>query len=154
MTVDMDKVIDHLFKRLAGAYGDAWDRFVANVPIADVRTVWAHELSAFKDSLGRIAWALDNLPERFPNVIVFKRLCQAAPAQAGYEEVPAIEYSTPIDPEVQKVLINALRKPGSSDMKAWAKTLKSRMDAGEKLNTNQIRCTNNALRLNENEEQR
>lgn len=76
----MIKAIDRLFKRLSATYGAEWDRALGATPETDAKTVWAHELDQFKNSLHRIAWALENLPERCPNVIVFKNLCRAAPA--------------------------------------------------------------------------
>lgn len=82
----MHKAIDRLFHRLSATYGAAWDRSLGATPEVDVKTVWAHELSAFSGSLHRIAWALENLPERCPNVIEFKNLCRAAPSP----EAPAL----------------------------------------------------------------
>jgi len=76
----MIKAIDRLFKRLSATYGAEWERMLGATPETDAKTVWAHELDQFKNSLHRIAWALENLPERCPNVIVFKNLCRAAPA--------------------------------------------------------------------------
>ena len=135
----MDKIIDRLFKRLAATYGSEWDRSLSEIPISDTRTVWAHELQVFERSLGRIAWALENLPERCPNVIVFKRLCQSAPAQNGYVEG---------DPAIARMLIEAIQRPAKeSDIKNWARILKKRHEDGDKLNPNQIRCYKNALGL-------
>lgn len=39
--------IERVFLRLAATYGAAWDRALGQAPIGDVKTVWAHELSAF-----------------------------------------------------------------------------------------------------------
>lgn len=79
-------VIDRLFSRLAATYGSAWDRSIGQAPIADVKTAWAHELSGFASRLQDVAWALENLPERCPNVIEFRNLCRKAPAP----EVPRL----------------------------------------------------------------
>ena len=73
------EVIDRLFSRLNAVYGAAWDRQMGNAPLADVKSVWGHELAGFSDKLGMLAWALDNLPERCPNVIEFKHLARRAP---------------------------------------------------------------------------
>lgn len=75
-------VIDKLFKRLGATYGAAWTRQWADVPIGDVKSAWGDELAGYTNSwrgLDIIAHALDNLPERCPNVIEFKRLCRSAP---------------------------------------------------------------------------
>ena len=76
----MIKAIDRLFKRLSATYGAEWDRALGAAPEIDAKSVWAHELEQFKNNLHRVAWALENLPERCPNVIQFKNLCRAAPA--------------------------------------------------------------------------
>ncbi len=76
----MIRAIDRLFKRLSATYGAEWERMLGATPEIDAKSVWAHELEQFKNSLHRIAWALENLPERCPNVIVFKNICRAAPA--------------------------------------------------------------------------
>jgi hypothetical protein len=76
----MIKAIDRLFKRLSATYGAEWERSLGATPESDAKSVWAHELDQFKGSLHRIAWALENLPERCPNVIAFKNLCRTAPA--------------------------------------------------------------------------
>jgi len=76
----MIKAIDRLFKRLSATYGAEWERSLGATPEIDAKSVWAHELEQFKGSLHRIAWALENLPERCPNVIAFKNLCRTAPA--------------------------------------------------------------------------
>ncbi len=76
----MIKAIDRLFKRLSATYGAEWDRALGATPETDAKSVWAHELDQFKGSLHRVAWALENLPERCPNVIQFKNLCRQAPA--------------------------------------------------------------------------
>jgi hypothetical protein len=80
---DKPAPIDQLFKRLATTYGAAWERSIGQSPIADVKTTWAHELAGFlqnRATMQAIAWALDNLPEKCPNVIEFKHLCRRAPA--------------------------------------------------------------------------
>jgi len=76
----MIKAIDRLFKRLSATYGADWERSLGATPEIDAKSVWAHELEQFKGSLRRVAWALENLPERCPNVIAFKNLCRQAPA--------------------------------------------------------------------------
>lgn len=73
-------VIDRLFQRLAATYGASWDRSLGQAPIGDVKTAWAHELQGFSSQLEAIAWALENLPERCPNLIEFRNLARKAPA--------------------------------------------------------------------------
>lgn len=77
----MIRAVDRLFQRLGATYGAEWDRSIGATPINDSKTIWAHELDGFKTSLDRVAWALENLPERCPNAIQFKNLCRSAPSK-------------------------------------------------------------------------
>jgi hypothetical protein len=141
----MIKAIDRLFHRLGATYGADWDRALGQTPIADAKTVWAHELTPFKHSLHRIAWALENLPDRCPNVIVFKSLCKQAPAPAvpTLPEPPADKKR--VDEELAKLgNIRMADKPIYS-MKEWAYRLQARDKAGEPINLNQRRCYRAAL---------
>lgn len=143
----MIKAIDRLFHRLGATYGADWDRALGQTPIADAKTVWAHELAPFKNSLHRIAWALENLPDRCPNVIVFKSLCKQAPAPVvpTLPEPPADKKR--VDEEIAKLgHIRMAEKPAYS-MKAWAYRLQARDKAGEPLNMNQRRCYRAAIGL-------
>ena len=77
----MIRAVDRLFQRLGATYGADWERSLGAAPISDSKTIWAHELESFKGSLDRVAWALENLPERCPNAIQFKNLCRSAPSK-------------------------------------------------------------------------
>jgi hypothetical protein len=143
----MIKAIDRLFKRLSATYGASWDRSLGQTPVNDAKTVWAHELSGFKTSLYRVAWALENLPERCPNPIEFKHLCRAAPAL----EVEALP-EPKADParvaaELAKLGQALSVKPATPHgMKDWAHRLKARHESGIKLNAYQIACYRAALK--------
>jgi hypothetical protein len=88
------KAIDRIFARLAATYMAAWDRSLGAVPLSDIKTAWSYELGGFENRLQDIAWALDNLPEKPPNVIEFKKLCRLAPVT----ETPQLE-APKADPE-------------------------------------------------------
>lgn len=140
----MIKAIDRLFHRLGATYGADWDRALGQTPIADAKTVWAHELAPFKNSLHRIAWALENLPDRCPNVIVFKSLCKQAPAPVVpiLPEPPADKKR--VDEEMAKLgHIRMADKPAYS-MKEWIFRLKDKEAAGYKLNAFQKQCIGRA----------
>lgn len=143
----MIKAIDRLFQRLGATYGTSFERSLGDTPVMDSKSVWAHELSQFKNSLHRVAWALENLPERCPNVIEFKNLCRAAPAP----DVPLLEEPKADPARVAAELAKLGHKAGATvrapaSMKDWAYRLKDRHEAGHKLNLNQIRCMNEALK--------
>lgn len=139
-----DKAIDRLFQRLSATYGAAWVRQWTDVPMADVKAAWAHELATFAQSLHRIAWALENLPPKCPNAIEFKALCRQAPAP----ETPRLP-EPKADPERVKAELAKLgaRQPGElQDPKDWARRILARHEAGEKLNPTTLRFAREALR--------
>ncbi|GAB3188613.1 hypothetical protein [Hydrogenophaga aquatica] len=142
------KAIDRLFERLAATYGAQWTRQWADVPMADVKAAWAHELSTFAQSLHRIAWALENLPPKCPNVIEFKHLCRQAPSP----EAPRLP-EPKADPERVKRELAKLGdvrtqtvQTATTDHKAWAKRILARHEAGEKINPTSLRFAREALR--------
>lgn len=142
------EVIDRLFARLSAVYGVAWERQMGSAPLSDVKSAWAHELAGFADKLGMLAWVLDNLPERCPNVIEFKHLARRAPVpEAARLPEPkadparvAAELAS-LAPTVQ----SARSAAGSVDHKAWAKRLIARHDDGERLTPTSLRFARQAL---------
>ena len=143
------KAIDRLFERLAATYGAAWSRQWADVPMADVKAAWAHELLSFAASLHRIAWALENLPPRCPNVIEFKHLCRQAPAP----EAPRLP-EPKADPERIKRELAKLgesrtktEKTERTDNRQWAKRIVARHEAGESINPTSLRFAREALNI-------
>jgi hypothetical protein len=115
--------------------------------VAAVKTSWGHELDGYSQHLNPLAWALENLPERPPNVIEFRSLCRRAPST----EVPALP-----EPKADHARVKAemaklghIRKSAQAPvgMKEWAYTLQTRHTQGDRLNLNQVRCYRNALGL-------
>lgn len=140
------KAIDRLFERLAATYGAQWVRQWADVPMTDVKTAWGHELSGFASNLQALAWALENLPERCPNVIEFRNICRAAP------KPPAPQLPEPVaDP---KRLAGELAKLGEIlsrpieriDGRDWARSILARHESGERLNVTVLRFAKEAMR--------
>lgn len=143
----MVEVVNRLFSRLADTYGDDWYRSLGQTLVPAAKSAWMHELSIFENSLDRLAWALENLPERVPNCIVFKNLCRLAPVK----EVQALPEPA-ADPvrmaaELQKLgyIKTEHRAATPTTAKDWAHRLKVRHEAGEILNFNQVRCYTTAL---------
>jgi hypothetical protein len=118
--------IDRLFERLALTYGASWQYSLGAAPIMDIKSMWAHELAPFlqsRESMNRVVWALENLPERPPNAIQFKNLCRQAPAP----ETPMLP-SPPANPErvaaeLAKLAPILAQQSQSGDPKAWAKRI-------------------------------
>ena len=137
--------IDRLFQRLAASYGSQWSKQWQDVPMQDAKNAWAHELAAFDKSLNRVAWALENLPARCPNVIEFRNLCRQAPAP----EVPRLP-EPKADPErvaAELAKLAPMRQAVSTiDHKAWAKRLMDRHEQGDRLNPTTLRFAREALK--------
>jgi hypothetical protein len=142
------QAIDRLFTRLGATYGAQWDKALGSAPLGDVKTLWAHELSAYAGSLHRIAWALENLPPRCPNVIEFKQLCRQAPAP----DVPALP-EPKADPDRLKrelAKLADIKKIAVSDRvdhKSWAKKIVARYVAGDRINPTSLQFARDALRF-------
>ena len=144
------KAVDRLFERLAATYGAQWTRQWADVPIGDVKTTWAHELASFAGRLEALAWALENLPPKCPNVIEFKAVCRQAPRPPEPQLPEPKADPARLAAELAKLadVKKAARAAASTiDDKAWARKLIARRDAGEKLNPTRLRFAREALRL-------
>ena len=125
--------IDRLFDRLVVTYGRGFLSLYGGQDIATVKSSWAHELAGFEGRLEPIAWALENLPERCPNVIEFRRLCRSAPAPM----LPALPDSVADKARVDATLARLadikaqVLGPIPDNPRAWAINLQGRIDRGE-----------------------
>jgi hypothetical protein len=147
------KAIDRLFQRMGATYGAAWTRQWADVPINDVKSAWAHELAGFAGRLESIAWALENLPEKCPNVIEFKNHCRRAPMP----DAPKLP-EPKADPErvkaelaKLKIMVNTPQQTSAVDPKAWAKRIIARHDAGDRIKPATLRVALDSLRTRSNQ---
>lgn len=143
------KAVDRLFERMAATYTNAWVRQFDAVPLADVKTAWAHELAGFSGRLEAVAWALENLPDRCPNVIEFKRLCGNAPRPVEPRLPEPKADPERVANELSK-LKDALKAQApcahAIDPKGWAKAILARERSGELLNPTSLRFAREALR--------
>lgn len=144
-------VVDRLFTRLAATYGAAWDRSVGQAPIVDVKTAWGHELQGFSGQLAAMAWALENLPERCPNVIEFRNLCRRAPAA----DVPRLP-EPKADPqrvrdELEKLgdMRQAIRAQPRANT-AWAHAIVDRAKAGQRISPTVLTMARSVVNQNGN----
>jgi hypothetical protein len=116
------------------------------VPESDVKTAWAHELSGFENNLHALAWALENLPERCPNVIEFRNLARRAP-EAEKPRLPEPKADPArLKAELAKLSdIKAQVKNAPIDPKGWAKAILKRHKEGAKINITTLSMARCAL---------
>jgi hypothetical protein len=135
------KAIDRLFERLAATYGAAWTRQWADIPITDAKSAWAHELAGFNGQLEALAWALENLPEKCPNLIEFRNLCRRAPAP----ELPKLAEPKAAPERVRRELskLGQIKQKvlgiKTLDGKEWARRIIQRYKSGEVINQTSLR---------------
>ncbi|KQP36119.1 hypothetical protein [Pseudorhodoferax sp. Leaf274] len=144
------EIIDRLFHRLSGAYMSAWDRAIGNTPINDVKSAWAHELSEFgrsRESMTRIGWALDNLPDRPPSAPEFKRLCRQAPMVEELALPMPKADPKKVYAELSKLapIKAAMSAVTSSGNKEWAHRILASHDQGDKILPYTLKCAREAV---------
>jgi len=139
-------VIDRLFERLQLTYGRDFLSASEGTDINAMKSFWAHELAGFAENLHAIGKALESLPERVPNLIVFRNIC------LRYLPEPALGLPAPkADPAIIAAAMAALKPAeGGHGSKDWARALKKRDDAGDRIGLNRERCYKNALGLHPN----
>ena len=151
MSLRLDAV-DRLFDRLAATYGREWFGMWTGVDGAAVKALWSHELASYSERMDAIAWALENLPTKCPNSIEFKNLCRQAPRPDFAQlEAPRADPEV-VDAELAKLAQKSVKSASPDtrfDFKEWAKKLKARHEAGDRLNMIQIEAYQKALGLNE-----
>lgn len=142
------KAVDRIFSRLAATYGAAWERSMGSAPLGDVQAIWAHELAGFAGHLQSIAWALEHLPEVCPNVLVFKRLCRAAPR----EDAPALAAPVADPQRLREELarlsdVRRAQVAGPVERKGWARRIVARFLAGGGVSPTSLGMALGALHL-------
>lgn len=97
------KVIEALFNKMTVVYGSDWNKKWEGMPLHEIKGAWAAELSGF--TVEQVKHALENLPERPPNLIQFKALCQHAPV---YFDAPQLSYRPKVNEEKRAALLAAV----------------------------------------------
>ena len=140
------KAVERLFEKLQLTYGTEFTNKWGELNSMDLMTNWAFELAQFADNLNAIGWALQNLPDRCPNLIEFKNLCKQAPRPVTIALDALKAPVEVIDREISKMLAGLVKKPtDAGDHKGWARRLKERHEKGEHLSPYQINCYKTAL---------
>lgn len=134
--------VEKIFLKLTLTFGreftDRWDES----SLQAVKEDWAHELRGFQQNPAAIAYGLEHcIAGKPPTVQEFKSACYRKP-----DTTPLLP-SPVVDPVIAARVLEGLRESAKTkpSMKDWAYRLKSRHEAGDKLNRNQIACYQAAL---------
>lgn len=135
-------VIDRLFDRLSATYGRDFSSKWEGLDTNNIKTSWAHELGGYEKNLKAIAYALEHLPERAPNVIEFRNICTKAPAN----DAPMLERPK-ADPVIAKMIIDKLAaKPAQAVGRLdWAHAILKRLEGGAKISPTVVQMAKQAL---------
>jgi len=144
--------LDRLFKRLTDTYGNQFTNLYSGNDWNDVKTIWSDELEQFNDRLDAVAWALENLPERAPNIIQFKNLCKQAPRKIEAALSAPLPKADPerVKAELKKLGHNATGKKDADgiDHRAWAKKIINEHIGGLKVGRIRLTYARQALGIN------
>lgn len=143
------QAIDRLFERLATTYGRQFSGMYEGIDLNAVKLTWAHELAGYACSLRSIAWALDHLPERVPNVIAFRNLCRQAP-QASALRIGARTANTDTAmAELARLapVRAAMGSTAGAGNKEWARRIVAQHAAGKSVRPISLRLARQALHV-------
>ena len=110
-------VIERLFDRLIATYGSEFTNKYAG-DVNKVKSIWSYELQGFANNLNAIAYALENLPERAPNVIEFRNICSKAP-----EAMPKMVERPAADPAIVAMIKQGLKPVVKAERLDWARVI-------------------------------
>lgn len=131
--------VDALFDRLSIRYGSAWVSLWNGIDASLVKADWAAELAGFGGEA--IKHALDHLPpDRPPTVGQFRALCLNRPDATKALPPPAQ------DPEVAARALAAIKPSVARPALAWARELRKREMACERLSVTQRAMWREALK--------
>jgi hypothetical protein len=139
------EVIDRVFARLVATYGRDFSARWEGLDQNAVKSSWGHELGGYEKNLKAIAYALENLPERAPNVIEFRNICRRAPS------VQTLQLESPkFDKAIAEMVMNGTRKVLENspkvDHKAWVRKILDDAAAGMKKSPTVVQMAKNALK--------
>ena len=89
-----ESLVDLIFGKCALVYGRDFSGKWEGMNLAEVKADWIRELGGFLSRPTAVRYALEHLPpDRPPNVLQFRALCNAGPTEPAQE--PALIEQTP-----------------------------------------------------------
>ena len=151
MSPMLEHAVNTALQALAARYGSEWDAKWQQVDAKAVRTAWLQELTPFTHRLEAITWALSRLPDRCPNAMQFRRLCEQAPlVQRDMPEEPK-PVRGPTAQELQDLRALSARiaagglgaRPGTE----WAFAVLARHERGENVSSASVRIARDVVNV-------
>lgn len=140
--------VNRIFERLTLTYGSEFDARWSSFDeeeMIEVNLHWADELAAYKNAPHAITFALNNLPERAPNVIQFRNLCRQAPAIEPLRIEPPAADPARVAAVLEKIAPVMQQPRAQSNPKAWAHRLLERLQSGERINPTAAQMARTAI---------
>lgn len=118
--------VDRIFEKLTLVYGRDFIGRWEGTDLNAVKSDWSHELSSLFTQPSAVAYALQNLPEKPPTVIEFRRIARGAPLP----EEPQIEHHAAgkerIASELAKLAPIVKARHARADSLDWARRIVER----------------------------
>lgn len=152
MTALDDDIIDRAFLRLAAIYGNRFTNQWPGRSADEIKNEWAQALREFAGKSAAIDYALDHLPSVTPPTVL--ELRDVARTYIRAHTVTAKERNAPVTPEEREralAILATFRRPEREDRHAWARRLRLRELAGERLTRYQRDAWREALGTSGNE---
>jgi hypothetical protein len=139
----MPASIDALFNELGAIYGARFTNQWPAAMVDQVKQSWARELAAFENRPDALQYAIDHLPtDHVPMVLEIRDLCRHhITPSSGPRRKPLSDEERARAVEV----LRAFNRPCPQDPKDWARKLRAREMAGERLTLFQRQCWREAL---------
>ena len=133
------RAVDRIFTRLLVRYGAPWLRLWDGLDLNIVKEDWSRELGGM--SFDAIAYALEHLPydKPPPTATAFRKLANGRPEY--FQGLPPVK----ADPARVRAILGGLRVSNSGGGQGWARELRRREEAGERLSLTQKQAWRRAL---------
>ena len=146
-----DSWIGRVFDHMSGLYGSRFADLWRGTDPETVRRMWDEKLAGFREMPGAIKEALDSLDSKPypPTLPEFLQMCREAAPRHLNKPVMLSYTQTPEDrakaQEIARTVVEKIVETDNREHKAWAKRLKARDEASERLSLTQVSAYREAL---------
>ena len=135
------RAVDRIFTRLLVRYGAPWLRLWDGLDLNIVKEDWSRELAGMP--FDAVVYALEHLPDDKPppTATAFRKLANGRPEY--FQGLPPVK----ADPARVRAILSGLQVGNSGGSQGWARELRRREEAGERLSLTQKQAWRRALRV-------